>query len=291
VTSFVYDSATGLVASETVEPGHAKAVTTSRTRDAFGNVISTTTSASGVASRTSYSNYDAYGRFVVYTENELGHSASMVYYQERALLLESTDANGLRTSFQYDAFGTKFLTTDPHGAQTAEITRRYTGTEFPEVVFIRKAESSGSPPSTVYLDAQGRELVTETIGFDGQVIRTVTTYDTYGRTLSKSLPYFVGSSPAGSQGFVYDEVDRVLATTHPDGTCDCATYSGYTSVMINRQLQTRTRVQNAKVISALLNTMWMAWRRRPRAQEATPWRTRMTFLVIKRPWSIPMQGW
>lgn len=245
-TAFTYDSATGLLATETVQPGHSKSVSTSRSRDAFGNVISTTTSAAGVPNRTSSSVYDAYGRFVIQTTNVLGHAASMVYDQEKALLLESTDANGLRTSFTYDVFGTKILTTHPNGTQTAEITKLYTGSVFAGISFVRKTETSGTPAATVYLDAQGRERITESVAFDGQTVRTETEYDVLGRKHRVSLPYFAGDTPAGWKSVTYDEVDRVTRTDHPDGTCDCATYDDFTTVMTNRNGQVRTRVQNAR---------------------------------------------
>ncbi|MFT4176049.1 MAG: RHS repeat-associated core domain-containing protein [Luteolibacter sp.] len=234
--SFAYHSATGLLVSETVEPGHPLAVTKSYTRDSFGNIISTTVTTSG-GSRGSSTVYDNRGRFVVRETNALGHQVNYHYDSQRALLLATVDPNGLTTSFSYDAFGTRILSHLPDNTRTAEITGYTNSAALPSsvssqlthpVAFFRARQSSGSPPVKVYLDAMGRELVSETTllrnaGTAGSSrysqVYQVTRYDHLGRKIAVSEPFASNETPR----FIttaYDMIHRTLFTTHPDGTSD-----------------------------------------------------------------------
>lgn len=232
--SFAYSAATGLLQSETVEPGDALTVTKSYTHDGFGNVVSTAVSASG-ATRTGTTEFDALGRFPVREENQLGQGVSYQYDSQKALLLSSTDTGGRTTWMHYDAFGTLIRTDHPGGTQTGEITGFATNASLPAAVagqigthqikYFRAKESSGAPVAKVYLDAMGRELVTETtILRNGTAAGTarygkvygVTRYDARGRKISVSLPFADGETPLFTV-LSYDSFDRLLTTVHPDG--------------------------------------------------------------------------
>src|SRR5262249_20732578 len=73
-------------------------------RDEFGNIIVTSTSAIGETPRVTRSAYDALGRFVVQSTNELGHTTDTVASPTTGLPLEMTDSNGLTTQLRYDGF-------------------------------------------------------------------------------------------------------------------------------------------------------------------------------------------
>ena len=103
-SEFTYHPSTGLLSSETIEPGNPKAVTKSYGRDGFGNVISTAITSEG-KTRTSTSSYGASsiykGRFVRSETNSLGHTVRSVYDDVKSQLTSVTDIGGLTTSLVY----------------------------------------------------------------------------------------------------------------------------------------------------------------------------------------------
>lgn len=231
--SFTYSPSSGLLRGETVQPGHALSVTKSYGHDGFGNVISTRVSASG-ETRSSSTRFDSRGRFPVLEQNVLGHTSIHEYDQDRALLRSTTDPGGRTVSFHYDAFGTLTRTDQPGGIRTAEITGFAGNHSVPSAVaalltgtirYFRAKETSGAPPSFVYLDAMGRELAAETtILRDANAtgpsryskVYVVTGYDYRGRKISVSNPFAAGEIPRFTYTG-YDLLDRALITLYPDG--------------------------------------------------------------------------
>lgn len=228
-SAFSYDTASGLLKTETVEPGHPLSVTTAYTHDSFGNVTNTAVTAGG-QTRTSVTGYDTQGRFVTSEVNQLGHTVTYQYDAQRALLLSTTDMNGLTTSFFYDPFGTLIRTVHPDTTETAEVTGFASNSSVPSsvwpngsgqnIVYFRAKQSSGTPVAKVYLDALGRELVTETtILRDGAVgasaryqkVYTVTTYDSQGRKVSVSDSFAAGETPNNTTVH-YDLLSRTVST-------------------------------------------------------------------------------
>jgi YD repeat-containing protein len=98
-SSFGYHSTTGLLTSETVEPGNSLSVTKSYVHDGFGNVTSSTVSASGLT-RTGTTTYNPTGRFVLSEKNSLNQTVTYNYDAQRSLLLSTTDIAGNTSSFQ-----------------------------------------------------------------------------------------------------------------------------------------------------------------------------------------------
>ncbi len=232
-STFSYDSiSTGMLASETIEPGNALSVTKIYTRDSYGNVIGTSVTASG-ESHTASSTYDSKGRFVTSESNQLGHTVSYLYDGSSALLISTTAAD-LTTAFFYDTYGTLIRTLHPDGTETGEITGWATNASVPAAVanklnrtikYFRAKQSSGMPVAKVYLDAMGRELVTETLALrDASAssyapVYTVTTYDWRNRKTAGSNPFASGETVRFTQ-IEYDFLNRAINTTQPDGTMD-----------------------------------------------------------------------
>ncbi|MGJ8634058.1 MAG: FG-GAP-like repeat-containing protein [Luteolibacter sp.] len=256
-SAFTYYTSTGLVHTDTVEPGTDLATTTSREYDSYGNVVKSTTTTfdgnGGQISRYSSSSYsggtngEQDGRFLIRSENQLGHSSSNSYDPARSLLLSTTGANGLTTKFLYDEWGTKTLTRTPDGLESAEITKWATDSDrpsgvtngvapfdtYPEIVFIRKAHSSGGAPGVVFIDSQGRQVMSctrtlQSVSADGVPTYTTvyqrTAYDSRGRMFAESLPFFAGEEILFSR-HEFDQFDRVLKTYYPDGTFNSLDYN------------------------------------------------------------------
>ncbi|GAA5484538.1 RHS repeat domain-containing protein [Haloferula sargassicola] len=236
-STFTYDPDSGLLASETVEPGHPLSSTTTYTHDDFGNVLTTAVTASG-QTRSSSVGYDPQGRFVTSETNPLG-TVYQHYSPAQALLLATTDLDGRVTTFTYDAFGTQIATNHPSGTRSAEITRFASNADLPpeiaskladnhiQIQWARIAEESGKPPSIVWFDAVGREVLTRstvmvslpagsTVPSFGQQY-AYKLYDSRGRVSKESQPFLVGD-PTYETEYLYDFLDRKIATQDPDGT-------------------------------------------------------------------------
>lgn len=258
-SAFTYDSGTGLLKSETVEPSHPLSVTKSYTHDAFGNIVSTTVAGSGM-SRSSSTTYDSNGRFVISESNDLGYTTSYNYDPDKALVLSTTDINGLTTSFTYDPFGTLIRTTHPDSTVTAEVTGYAANFSVPDsvwphnsnqnIAYFRAKQSSGTPIGKVYLDALGRELVTETtILIDGTAggssrygkVYSVTRYDSQGRKSSVSDSFAAGETPNYTT-IEYDLLSRVIRTNRPGNVSDSVVEQG--SCMLGGQPATYSKTIN-----------------------------------------------
>ena len=239
-SEFTYNTSNGLLATETIEPGAAKAVKKSYGRDGFGNVISTAVTADGKtrSSTTSFGASSIYkGRFIRSESNQLGHTVSYVYDDVKSRLDSVTDIGGLTTSFEYDPFGTLIRTAHPDGTATGEITGWASNASVPaaapylgggQIRFFRAKQTSGSFVAKVYLDSLGRELCSEgtvlrnaasTSSTRYSAIYTVTKYDSRGRKNAVSEPFAAGETPLFTSIY-YDFLNRLIKTTHPDGTSD-----------------------------------------------------------------------
>jgi len=256
--AFTYSASTGLLTTETAEPGHPLSSTKTYTHDAFGNVVQTTVSTSG-ETRFSTTQYDAKGRFVIGEKNQLNHGTTYQYDTQKSLLLSTTDLAGKTTRFYYDSFGTLIRTDHPDGTQTGEITGFATNAALPSSVaswlqngiqYFRAKESSGAPVAKVYLDASGRELVSETTILRNATatgaaryskIYAVSVYDSLGRKVAASNAFAAGET-AKFTYVSYDLLDRALVTQHPDGGFE--RIQAYGAQFLNGQPVTYSKVLN-----------------------------------------------
>lgn len=134
-SSFEYDSTTGLLTKEVVEPGSSnECVQTTYTHDAWGNRQTVTTAncagATGTAvfaARTTTTLYTgdaatlngvAPGSLPVQVQNALGHTETRKFDPRTGQPLQLTGPNGLVTSWQYDAFGRKIAEIRADGTRT-----------------------------------------------------------------------------------------------------------------------------------------------------------------------------
>ena len=158
--------------------------------------------------------YDNKGRFVIQETNVLGHVQSATFDVKTGWRLTQTDANGLTTSFQYDALGRISETTRPD--QTVHHVR-YSWNRSPAfanaVYYISETET-GRPTSTTYFDVLGRTIFTYTAGRGYNDV----VYNALGQ-LSKTtyVPYSSPTATAGSKKwhiFGYDNYNRVVSESN-----------------------------------------------------------------------------
>ena len=182
------------------------------------------------------------------------------------MALTRQDANqigtGFKTQWTYDGFGRRVKETraDLTSATTsftdygstglylsADIgTARYSST-------TRVLNTSGidmAPSVTVYYDILGRELRSETQGFNGTAIYKDTAYDGFGRVKKDTRPYFNGQVAYWTTP-TYDALGRVITVTTPDTAVTTTTYNGLTTTVTaptssDGKIRTRTEVKNSQ---------------------------------------------
>jgi len=267
-SAFEYDAVSGLLIREIIEPDSSDlCLVTTYSYDSYGNKISATTrncngtSSGGVTeapaptgdavftSRTSTTVFAAggnwaAGQFPTASTNALGHQESKEYDAKFGALTQLTGPNLLITNWTYDAFGRKASETRSDGTST---TRTYTlcGTCPANGSYFVTETSTGAPAKTGYYDKLNREIRAEVQGFDGTLVRKDTEYDSLGRVLRVSKPYYAGQTVYWTT-FSYDVLGRVLTQTEPNGAVTSVTYNGLTTTSTNALGQTETRLKNSQ---------------------------------------------
>ncbi|MDZ4842711.1 MAG: FG-GAP-like repeat-containing protein, partial [Hyphomicrobium aestuarii] len=256
-SSFTYDAATGLIASETVEPGNALTHTKTYQYDGapgarFGAVTSLTetwgstgTDGIGATSRATSYVYDAKHRYKETETNPLGHVQTTQYHPLHGLPTQTTGPNGLMTSWTYDAFGQ--VTQELRADGTTTNTYRYkcdANTPCPtNGSYVVATVSTGAPLAAVYMDKLHRAIRKTGESLDGSLVDVDTVYDALGREEMVSEPYFGGGSPLWTT-VVYDILGRPTLTTRPDLSTQSMVYNGLTQVSTNELAQTKTVVND-----------------------------------------------
>ncbi|TMX33218.1 RHS repeat-associated core domain-containing protein [Vibrio sp. Hep-1b-8] len=225
-TSFSYDADTGALVEQTLEPGHALALTTRFGYSPKGFRTSEQTTGSG-ETRQSATAYDVYGRVTRHT-NALGHTVSTTYDNQCGLPQSITDANGLVTRFEYDDYCREVKKTLPDGNWVAQVYEWSDGADAgldqhgltlgDRSVFMVTTQTSQGGLSTTYFDGLGREVRTTQLNGDGKTVIVDIAYDAKGQKVGETMPYFEGDF-AGDATFwlqtAYDDLGRPIRQTQP----------------------------------------------------------------------------
>ncbi len=288
-SGFAYDSTTGLLTKEVVEPGSGDiagcasalpasdlenlTLTTTYQYDKYGNRRQATTRGSGIASRSSTTVWGerascgavtSNGRFPVSVSNALGHANENWHSGAFGKLLQSRDANGLESRWEYDGFGRVIRAVEPDGSQQVTQYRNClaAGMSCPSrAVRAVLTDRTGSASVIRYLDRRGLGVRTETEGFDGAAVYQDTVYDAAGQAVRKSRPYFAGETAQWSR-YTYDKLGRVKSETLPNGNLTTTNYDGLEGGWIRerRHVQTsalttaRTTVQEHDALGRVVRT-------------------------------------
>lgn len=233
-SSFAYHPTTGLLIQEVIEPsGGILRQQKDYTHDGFGNILTSTISTSGAASRTTTTTYTPDGRFVETTTNALNHTESKTYDPLLGNVLTQTGPNNLTTTWNYDAIGRPIQENRPDGTVTRSFYRRVTGGTSgspPRAVHYVRVQSSGGAPKTVWYDLLDREIRTDATGFDGRTVFAHKVFNNKGEVTNASQPYLSGDAPLYSQ-MLYDAVGREYQQTDPGNRVSKTTYDGLTTTV------------------------------------------------------------
>lgn len=265
ITAYVYDAATGLLTNEVVEPDNYQlrvdAIYPIANYDAYGNrtlttIASPATGTAAIAARSSSTAYDARGRFVVSSTNELNQSETRAFDARFGTPTSVTGPNQLSTTWSYDNFGRKISETRADGTQTRWYYAYCSGTNGGTAACPAAAKYSvtmtplapdgaaSGPWVSTYHDAFDRVLETYTLGFDGSsAIRTTTSYDKDGNIFTSSRPHYVTQSPAVTT-FYYDILGRMTTAVQPDGKQTSFAYNGQSTTTTNALQQARTHTKD-----------------------------------------------
>jgi YD repeat-containing protein len=184
------------------------------------------------------------GHFPTSSTNALNQSETREFDAKTGALTKLTGPNGLATQWTLDSFGRKVLESRADGTSTTW-TYAICGTCPAGGRYSITTASSGAPTTVAYFDALGREIQTETQGFDGTWVRKDSEYDAMGRVSRVSRPYYAGATKTWTS-FTYDILGRTLTRTDPNNAVTSTTYNGFTTTITNALNQTETRVKNSQ---------------------------------------------
>lgn len=248
----------GLTATKVEFDGKPKAVTTTLTYDAFGNVITSAMAAAGITSRTETMVYDPAGRFVTKRTGAGGgitRSENYTYDPLWGKVASFTSADGKTTTYEYDAFGRLNKTVVPDGFA---ITQALSWESSGGVYSGATTQPGGGNDVKIWYDILGREVKRQTSGFGNAVMLQTTTYDSRSRISNKTAPYYSSETPA-TTSYTYDSYGRVATMTDGRGLSNYSYQSmpgGLLKTSVTNpagQVTSRTTDATGKIVAATDN--------------------------------------
>lgn len=244
--SFSYDGASGLLTEEVIEPGNMDlGLKKTYIHDQYGNIISSSLiPLDGSDSRTTLSTYDSKGRFVTSTTNSLGFTQTFTIDDGLGLALESTDANGIKTTNTYGSFGTLEKSSDPIETSVQTIGWSNGMEDAPETsLYFTYSKSTGSPYSIEFYDCLGRTVRTVTQSVKGKKVYVDVVYNNKGQTARSSEPYFRGETVYWNT-VSYDKAGRTICQTDASGNSNTIDYRGLSTITTDASGSKITRTAN-----------------------------------------------
>lgn len=183
-------------------------ITTEYTYDDFGNLLTSVSTGENMPTIKKISQYDSTGRFLIKESTDPETSVIEYTYDPWGNVLTETDKtnpNGeLTATYNYNNWGELSSTTSPSGA-VSTVSREW-GNSLSDR-YHETVSESGSAPVTTYYDASGREMKSETLGFNDYQIVNTNTYDSLGQLVTQKIQNGVLSI---SSQFTYDTRGRLL---------------------------------------------------------------------------------
>lgn len=243
-SAFAYDSESGLLTSETIEPDQATLrLTKVYQYDVYGNITVSTLSGPGITTRSQSSGYSDRGRYVLVSTNALNQVETRSY--SLGNLRRVTGPNQLTTNWEYDGFGRQTRELRADGTETLTSYLACNGECPAGAVYYVSTESTGAPPTVSYLDLLDRVIRKETAGFNGTPIYVDTKYNQRGFAKWTSEPYFTGAVPLWTE-LRFDPLGRVTTEIAPGTRTTITAYAGRTTTVTNPLGQRQVRRVDAR---------------------------------------------
>ena len=265
-SSFTYNSATGLLEVEKIEPGTNMELVKTYVHDGYGNRVSVTTSGAGITARTTSTIYDSQGRFPLTVTNAVGHTETREYNDPWGNVTKLTGPNLLDTLWEYDTLGRKTKETRADGTIT-NISYTFCDVSNPcqtlenglTPSYFIATTSVETPTRVAYYDVVNRVVLTETQSFNASKVYVETEFDAQGRTKRTSLPYF-GTSPNYWTTNIYDALGRIIQEDSPVTGITSYDYAGFvvtSSTTVKDVLGVIIGLQvNKEMKNSLGQTLW-----------------------------------
>lgn len=239
----------GYVFQEIEFDGLPKAVTKEKTYDAFGNPVQIKFMASGLSTRTNSFTYDPKGRYAMTATNPFNQTINTIFDPRWGKPTEVTGIDGLKTTYEYDAFGSLKKKTTPEG-HIIETSWTWDINSTNNTVYYTTAMMPGKPDQKVWYDKLNRTKKTQTEGFNGYWINSLVTYDNKGNISTTTTPHYDGAS---SSTYVtttnnYDKFNRIETIVNSAGTTQYS-YAG-SSGQLTTTVVTPDGQQTSKTIDA-----------------------------------------
>jgi RHS repeat-associated protein len=192
--------------------------------------------------------------------NALGESTAVGWDEALGLPVSQTDANGLATRWQYDAFGRWTLSTRSDGTSIRRILANCKSSSCRDDnhrlrVTTQRRDSTGKVyhDQWVDLDRFERPIALGSRLLSGQYSLIVRGYDPLGRISQQSVPCVDGTCDPGHQVvYSYDVLDRPLRITRPYDAANSVpvsvtyAYQGLTTVITDETGADSTQVSDAQ---------------------------------------------
>jgi RHS repeat-associated protein len=208
-SSFVYDSVTGTLIKETIEPNSDKYISKRYIYDPKGNRIQEQIEVDGENPRITKFVYDSIGKNQISIENGLGHIEHREYdiYNN---VIRITGPNGISTSFEYDELNRKIKEIRADGTVS---TMEYSwDNSIPFALYKITAKSTGVMPVTTYFDKAAKKIRVAKVGFNGVNIYEDTHYNALGQVYKHAMPYY-GTDVVNYIYNYYDKLGRQIKLT------------------------------------------------------------------------------
>lgn len=224
-------------------------LTTSYTRDYYGNVLSETTTGEDVIPVTRNYTYDTKGLLLTKKYTSPASTSTTYSYDVWGNVIAESDtsdpSNILTTTYGYDGWGNCILTKTPDGVKTQ--TQTVWNQNYANSVFCTTTSTDGSAPVTVAYDSEGRKVATATKWKHGVNVTTNIYYNCNGKPSNESVK--IGNRWQ-YETTSYDDFDRVTSHRNTDGTT--STYS-YTGRSVTSETPTGTSVKTYDAWGDIIN--------------------------------------
>ena len=243
-SAFLYNSDTGVLEAEIIEPNSTNSLTTTYVYDDFGNKISQSISASNIKSNTTKYLYDNNAKNIIKISNALGHNKNFVYDKSNRLI-KVTNANGNTIEYTYDVMGRKIREERSDGTNR---TWTYVWDDSVNNSMYKVIDkSTGSPEIITYFNILNQKVRVTKIGFDGSKIYEDTFYDNKAQIIKSSTPYYEIDKPSYIYK-TYDALGRIIKLEKPGANGGTAIqtykYTAFDIITSNAKGQVKTIKNN-----------------------------------------------
>lgn len=231
-TNLTWNNALCRLTTTVVQPGDPKwQVTTTYAYDNYGNIDTVTVTPAtgqGQLDRVTDINWDATGRFPLTMTNPLAHVTTYEWDLKRGLSTKVTTPNGLAQQFEYDPLGRITRIQNLDGTATDFVLSSCTtfacqGSDTNIRMLLQEVvKTTGNTEITQvrrYLDAFGREILTQTKLLDGTYTNARRVFDARGLMSQTSLP-FTTAANAVYETVTYDHLLRPTLIRRPTSDSD-----------------------------------------------------------------------